>query len=284
MRRRIIAGILVLLLSASVLASACATSTSSSVSTPQNTTSIATSLAPVSSSQNYSPAISKEQAIAIASPYLPVKIILQSKITVQLEFNQFSTYVWQVSFEGFSATQEELTTAGWESSHYTVFPDYPGSLYHFAYFNIDADTGKLLIKEVNVVSGGPGPETTAAFWLPSERPLETVSLLIHIPNPPNPGGPTIEVNLKNVSDKIIVSLNVELGISYGRFPFEVVFNVSASSPVIPGGTISTGRFLNGAGFETGQYYPIFINGSFQNGTTFGYTQYIQIPKYAPTLP
>ena len=247
------------------------------------TTSLA-SAAPVNSSQTYIPVISKEQAIAIASPYLPAKIILQSKVSVQFEFNQFSAQVWQVSFEGFSATQDELTAAGWEASHYTIFPDYPGSLYHFAYFNIAADTGKLLIKEVNVVPGGPGPETTAVFCGPSERPIEVLSL--HVSSgPPLPAGPTMQISVKNIGAQAISSLSIELGIAVIRPDFfSFSFQITALSPLLPNQTANAERLMTTSSYVEGQYYPVFIHGYFQDGTDFDYTQYIQIPKYSTTLP
>lgn len=274
-----------MLLAVSMMASACAASISSSVSTTQNATSIAMSTTLVSLSPTYNPVISKEQAIAIASPYLPTNIILQSKITVQMEFNQFSTHVWQVSFEGFSATQDELIAAGWEASNYTIFPDYPGSLYHFAYFNIGADTGKLLIKEVNVVPDSPNPATTSVVWLPSERPIEVVSLHLndgsHVP-----AGPAMEINVRNIGTQAITILIIELGIPVTRpnfFSF-VDFAITASSPLLPGQTANSERLMMNSSYIEGQYYPVFIHGYFQDGTDFDYTQYIQIPKYNTTIP
>jgi hypothetical protein len=115
--------------------------------------------------------------------------------------------------------------------------------------------------------------------LPTEHPIDTVSIVGHVPNPPNPGGPTIEVTFKNVSDKPVVFLMVTLGlemVSRSQPLFDLPSDVSVPKPSLPGQTISTERLLNGAGYELNQYYPVFILGTFQDGSTFDYTQYVDI--------
>ena len=290
MRRLIIA--LCLMLAATLLAGACSvaatpeTTMSSVVATTATHSTAMTTATSAPPSPTCEPAVSREQAIALAAQNMPANLIAESSISAQLVLNSYSVYVWQVAFEGFSAAEDEIMEAGWEPGNYTIFPDYPGAEYHYAYFNIDAETGKLLIKAVEVLPGALSPDTTSVVWIPSEKPIEVLSVVGQIPEPYNPGGPTITVSLKNVSDKLIVSLNVELGITTTKaMPFIVVFNVSVSSPFVPGATLSAMRLTNGGiGYTDGQYYPVFISGSFQDGTTFSYTQYIQLPKHATTMP
>ena len=243
-------------------------------------------------------AVSRDKAIAIASQYLTLTLIQQSEVSIQLgERSRLPAqtapqYVWQVSFSGFSASRDELISAGWQEDGRTIFPDYPGAEYKYAYFNIDAGSGRLLIKAVSVLPGTPPPpDASAVVWIPSERPIEVVSLYRKdntattiMPDGRTatsiiPSGPSLQISVKNAGTQAVTRLYVELGISVTKdAPFFFGFNITASSPLEPGETVSAGRFLMMASYGERQYYPVFISGTFQNGSTFGYTQYIAIPK------
>lgn len=96
--------------------------------------------------------ISEEQAIAIASQYFPVEVILQSKITVnRLTSRDYD--IWQVSFDGFNTTREELILSGWDADTLpTIIPQF-----HVATINVDADSGVVLLKVAGDIRLGPRP-------------------------------------------------------------------------------------------------------------------------------
>jgi hypothetical protein len=136
------------------------------------------------------------------------------------------------------------------------------------------------------VSGcGTAPSTTATTTQPQptstlppgQEPVEIVSVVGPIP-PINPGGPTIEITLKNVSAENIVSLKAIIGIGGAGpgLPPTYFFNVSSTAPLEPGKTVSSKLNIIGGGFSSDQYYPLSINGTLQIGKTFGYTVQVKI--------
>jgi hypothetical protein len=266
MPKRIIAGISALLAAAILLAGSC-TGTAPSSNTTQTP--------PTSTIDTIGIAISHDQALAVASQYLPEDAVSQSAIVAYLDKRTDALYSWMISFSGFSMTRSELTDCGWKEDGKTIFPDYPYAEYHYAVFNIDADTGKVLCKAVYVKQEELLPVITAVAWIPGERPIETVSIQVCTSAPE---GPTIEVKLKNMDEKAIVYVDVSLGLTIQRSEglFDVAFDVTASQPLICGETIAAARLLDGAGYEAGQYCPVFIHGTFQNGDSFQYTQYVQV--------
>jgi hypothetical protein len=241
-----------------------------------------------SPTQTIQTSISRDQAIAIASQYLPSDSLRQSQINAQLDLRtevspqQVPTtnlpYSWIVSFDGFSTSRSELSSFGWKDENHTAFPDFPGKMYRFAAVNVDAYSGSVLFKEVSVLEEPLAPSTVSIVSLPTEHPIDTVSVVVHLPNPPNPGGPTIEVGFENVSEKPVVSLIVSIGLEVLRSQgsFNLPSDVSILNPFMPGQTISTERLLNGAGYGTYQYYSVFLSGKFQDGSTFEYTQYVEV--------
>jgi hypothetical protein len=113
-------------------------------------------------------------------------------------------------------------------------------------------------------------------------PIEVVSVIGPI-QPYNPGGPIVDVTLKNVGDVPITFLNATLSIeppltNPGGFnqPFTFAFNLSSSNPLLPGQSAQCTRTLIGVGLQTCSDYPITIDGAFTNGTQFSYTVQVQI--------
>ncbi len=91
--------------------------------------------------------------------------------------------------------------------------------------------------------------------------------------PINPGGPVVGITLKNISNENIVSLNATLKLSM-EFSFE--FDVSNSNPLLPDNTIYAERILINGGFADDISYPLEISGTFQDGTTFIFTEQVMI--------
>ena len=112
----------------------------------------------------------------------------------------------------------------------------------------------------------------------SQQPIEVVSVLG--PSPPfNPGGPVVEITLKNVSSVPVVSLQASLGITRAgpsNTPFTFKFDVTPSNPLLPDKTISTTLTLINGGFSDNVSYPLAIAGNLQSGTEFSYTRQVQI--------
>lgn len=116
----------------------------------------------------------------------------------------------------------------------------------------------------------------------NERPVEVVSVLGPIP-PYTPGGPTVRVVLKNVGDVPVSSLSAGLiGVcsgspAYGDYvPCIFSFDVNKSSPLSPGSSINSTRLLINGGFQGGKNYAIIVNGTLSNGSSFAYTEQVQI--------
>ena len=106
----------------------------------------------------------------------------------------------------------------------------------------------------------------------SIQPVEIVSVEGPL-EPINPGGPIVGITLKNISNDDIVSLNATL--KWERtLRFE--FDVSTDTPLLPGNTIYLAQILINGGFADDTSYPLEISGTFQDGTTFSYTEQVTI--------
>jgi hypothetical protein len=119
---------------------------------------------------------------------------------------------------------------------------------------------------------------TVAPSTTSQQPIEVVSVLGPIP-PFNPGGPVVEITLKNVSSEPVVSLQASLGITRAgptNTPFTFNFDVTPSDPLLPDKTISTTLTLINGGFSDNVSYPLIIEVNLQSGTEYSYTKQVQI--------
>jgi hypothetical protein len=107
----------------------------------------------------------------------------------------------------------------------------------------------------------------------SQNPaVEIISVTGPIP-PFTPGGPTVEITLKNVSAEHVTGLTATL--VTGR-SFDFNFEVAPSSPLMPNGSISSKINMIGGGFSDNVLYPLTIKATLQSGTTSVYTQQAQI--------
>jgi hypothetical protein len=112
-----------------------------------------------------------------------------------------------------------------------------------------------------------------------KQPVEILSVSGPL-QPVNPGGPVVEIALKNGSTEPIVNLAAKLELSR-TFVFN--FDVTPSHPLLPENTISSKLTLIGGGFSDSLSYPLTINGTTQNGATFVYTKQVII-KQPPVPP
>jgi len=127
----------------------------------------------------------------------------------------------------------------------------------------------------------PKPMPTPTPSLQNQQPIEIISVLGPL-QPINPGGPIVEITLKNVAVEPVVSLTATLEL-IRSFNFD--FDVTSSNPLLPGKSISAKLTLIGGGFNDSISYPLTINGTLQNGATFDYIKQVQIVespnKYMP---
>jgi hypothetical protein len=107
----------------------------------------------------------------------------------------------------------------------------------------------------------------------NQQPIEIMSVLGPV-GPANPGGPIVEITLKNVVVEPVISLTATLELN--RF-FDFTFNVTPASPLQSNRSTSDTRCLIGGGFTGGNVsYPLKIHATLQNGAKFVYTKLVQI--------
>ncbi len=124
--------------------------------------------------------------------------------------------------------------------------------------------------------------TSPASPTPSHlaEPVEVVSV-IGPEQPINPGGPSVNITLKCVSEEPIVSLRATLE-SNKAYDFE--FPVNASDPFSKGDTSARSMTLINAGFSDEVAYPLTISGTFADGWPFSFTREVYITPRAAQTP
>jgi hypothetical protein len=116
----------------------------------------------------------------------------------------------------------------------------------------------------------------------NQQPVEIVSISGPLA-PINPGGPIVEITLKNISAQPVVALSARLDLGTPR-SFVFNFAVAPAGPLLPAQTISAKLTLIGGGFSSGVTYPLAINGSLRNGDNFSYTRQVLITPPASNSP
>jgi hypothetical protein len=107
------------------------------------------------------------------------------------------------------------------------------------------------------------------------EPIEVIS--VKAVGMPNPGGPTIEITLKNVSSELVISVKCILQLD-GEKTFDYDFpEVSTATPLQPDATTSQTLILIGpTGYSDEAFYPLMITVKLVNGQTFSYVKQIQV--------
>jgi hypothetical protein len=103
---------------------------------------------------------------------------------------------------------------------------------------------------------------------PPQELIEIVSVVGPL-QPINPGGPVVEITLKNAATVPMISLGATLNLSR---VYSFTFDVTPSNPLSPGKNISARQNLILGGFSDNVSYPIAINGTLQNGTNVVYAK------------
>ncbi len=133
----------------------------------------------------------------------------------------------------------------------------------------------VVILSTVVLLGGACSGTATPTGQP---PIEVVSVSGPLA-PINPGGPQVQVTLKNVSGEPVVSLTASLGITRAgpsNTPFIFNFDVTSSNPLLPSNSISSRLTLIGGSFADNISYPLKIEGKMKSGGTFAYSEQVQI--------
>jgi hypothetical protein len=120
----------------------------------------------------------------------------------------------------------------------------------------------------------PSPTATLP---PGQEPVEVISATGPW-EPVNPGGPIVEITLKNESSEPVIFLEatLDLDISAPSNPYLFHFDVSLSNPLQPGASVSARQTLIGGGFGDDIPYPLTINGMLQSNVAFAYTKSVVI--------
>lgn len=108
-------------------------------------------------------------------------------------------------------------------------------------------------------------------------PVQVVSVLGPI-LPYFPAGPTVSITLKNNEKEPITALNATLELPSAEISPNYAFDYQTSTldPLRQNQTAESTKVLIGAGFETGIGYPLVIWGTLVGGTSFNYTQQVEI--------
>ena len=125
----------------------------------------------------------------------------------------------------------------------------------------------LTLAAVMIFAGG-----AACNDSPQNQAVEIISVIGPIP-PFTPGGPAVEITVKNVSAEPVTGLTATL--VAGR-SFDFNFEVSPAAPLMPNGSISSKITMIGGGFDDTSMYPLTVKATLQSGTAAVYTQQVQI--------
>lgn len=135
---------------------------------------------------------------------------------------------------------------------------------------VKPDTANILIERGWAESITGGMSQTS---LTTNQTVMIVSIQ-SVPSLTNPGGPPIQLTLKNIGVTPITSLKALLTLNNDyNFDFK---NVTQANPLASGDSISETRILIGAGFRTNIVHPITISG-ITNNIPFTYTENIHMP-------
>ena len=128
----------------------------------------------------------------------------------------------------------------------------------------------LLLTIILITISGCNPVSVSD----NNQPIEVESAIGPL-EPINPGGPIVEITLKNVSDEPVVSLTATL--EQFRL-FEFIFDVTTSNPLLPGDSISSKKTLITGAIGDNSWDNLTINATLQNGKIFTYSKQIQFTE------
>ncbi|MDD5338840.1 MAG: hypothetical protein PHG35_05470 [Dehalococcoidales bacterium] len=133
----------------------------------------------------------------------------------------------------------------------------------------------LLVLALSFLVGGCNSTTNNGQTTTETDPVSVVS--VKAVEPANPGGPTIEVTLKNTGTEPVVSLKAGLYLEGTEKHIYDFPTISSTTPLQPDEAVSQTRTLIGPeGYSDEEWYSLTIDIIFQNGTTLSYLKLVQI--------
>jgi hypothetical protein len=107
------------------------------------------------------------------------------------------------------------------------------------------------------------------------QPIAIVS--VSSVGPPNPGGPTVKITLKNVGTEPVTLITCILQLD-GEKTFTYNFpDVSSSTPLPPDGIVSqTLNLIGPTGYNDETFYPLQITVIMENGKIVAYSEQVQV--------
>lgn len=157
------------------------------------------------------------------------------------------------------------------------------SAYYFVQNGLPKSNSHLTPSAQATPTFSPSPTSSV---LPTPTPAATPSpvnagsltvVSVNILQPYNPGGPTVEVTLKNNATTPVTSLQAVLSLSGRNYTYDFS-GISSSNPLLPNQYASQTQTLLNAGFNSNQTYPLEITGTLQNGTSINYTAPVTITQ------
>jgi len=124
---------------------------------------------------------------------------------------------------------------------------------------VKPDTVSVLINQ-----GWAPPNSIKSYVVSDHIDIVSVKSVL----PVTPGGPTVQITLKNTGVKPITSLKATLQL-HNSYVFNFT-DVTSSRPLTLGNSVSDTEILIGGGFTTGFPYALTISGT-ADGVPFGYT-------------
>jgi len=156
----------------------------------------------------------------------------------------------------------------------------PKDTFRTLLIEVDKQTSQIILRRAsdNVFLGpiGTSPRNIEA--------LAVVSVSIDPSQTQTPGGPAVEITLKNISSEPIISLTAVLSEPQTFIKnFRYDFAVSALSPLMQNQIASAKSLLITGSWSTGVSYYLTVSGTLQNGTVF-YFRWEPPPPTTSPLP
>jgi hypothetical protein len=118
--------------------------------------------------------------------------------------------------------------------------------------------------------------TTSNYEAGNPQPIDVLSVQGPLP-PINPGGPNVEITLKNVSTEPVVSLTAVFT-NLGARDIDINFEVGPANPLLPGASVNDTQSLIDGGFTNNVLYPLITERTLQSGATFSYVEQVEISE------
>jgi hypothetical protein len=132
----------------------------------------------------------------------------------------------------------------------------------------------LIVISLVLVSCGSSKTTTTTTTTTSIQPVQVTAVSGPL-QPINPGGPTIQITLQNITALGVTSLSAVFT-NLGPRDYKFDFPVSDDSPLRPMASTSATQTLINGSFNNDVSYPLTLEGTLQGGLKFNYTVHVKI--------